>query len=101
MPKVVVSKVSALSPDEAFKKVQSLLEKDTDLKKLDPKISYTFDAAKRSGSAKGSLFTAEMSVAEKNGSSHVEIAVDLPFALIMIKGVVAKTLEKKLNEHLA
>jgi hypothetical protein len=101
MPKVVVSKTTSLPPDEAFKKVQDFLERDPELKRLDPKISYSFDPKGRQGSAKGSLFSAQMKVQDQGNGCHVEIAVDLPLALMMVKGLVTKTLEKKLQEHLA
>ena len=100
MPKFSIDHSSQLPAAEAFQKVKSFLETDGDLKKLDPKINFVFDPGKRQGTAKGSMFSAELKVESHEKNTHVEISVDLPFALMMIKGMVTKTLSQKLDENL-
>jgi hypothetical protein len=68
---------------------------------LDPSYKAEFDAQTLSGSAKGSMFKANMNVKEAADGSKVELVVDLPFHLALVKGMVEKTLSKKLEEVLA
>lgn len=100
MPKLTIQKKSALTPADAFKKVKAVLNDDKDLRKLDPSYKCDFDEAKMSGSANGKMFKAEMKVSNQSAGSQVEIVVDLPLALTLVKGMVAKTLQKKLDETL-
>lgn len=101
MPSVKIEKQCNLSPDDSFKRISDLLSNDKDLKKLDPKYKADFDKAKRSGTADGSMFKAKMNVKEASGGSKVEIIVDLPMTMFAFKGMVEKTLSKKLEEALA
>jgi len=101
MPKLTIQKNSALKPADAFNKVKAVLNEDKDLRKLDPAYKCDFDEGKLSGSANGKMFKAEMKVSGQNSGSQVEITVDLPFALALVKGVVEKTLSRKLDETLA
>lgn len=101
MPKLEVTKESPLSPQASFEKVTKLLENDRDLKKLDASYTCQFDAATLSGSAKGKLFNAKLEIKPNGGGSSVAIHVELPFALSLAKGLVQKTLQKKLDESLA
>jgi hypothetical protein len=68
---------------------------------LDPKYTCEFNPEKHSGSAKGSQFKANMLIQDEAGGSKVEITVELPFHLGLIKGLVSKTLEKKLDQALS
>jgi len=101
MPSVKIEKQCKLSPDDSFKRISELLTNDKDLRKLDAKYKADFNPATRSGSADGSMFKAKMNVKEADGGSKVEIIVDLPFHLALAKGMVEKTLSKKLEEVLA
>jgi hypothetical protein len=101
MPSVKVQVQTTLNTKESFKKVSDLLANDSDLRKLDPKYEAKFDAGSLSGTATGSMFKAKMNVAENGGGSKVEIVVDLPLYLAMAKGMVEKTLQKKLTEAFA
>jgi hypothetical protein len=101
MPSVKVSKDTNLSAQESFKRVSSLLENDSELKKLDPKYVCDFNPDSLSGSAKGSQFKANMNIAADGSGSKIEIVVDLPFHLALVKGLVQKTLEKKLEQALS
>lgn len=101
MPSVKVELNSKLSPADSFKRISDVLSNDKDLRKLDPSYKASFDAQSMSGTADGSMFKAKMNVKEAGGGSKVEVVVDLPFHLALVKGMVQKTLEKKLGEALA
>lgn len=78
-----------------------MFENDRDLKKLDPGFQCSFDRAKLNGTAEGQQFKAKMSVSGSGQQSSVHIEVELPFHLALVKGMVQKTLEKKLAAALA
>lgn len=101
MPKVTISKQSKSSAQMAFSKVKSVLENDQELKKLDPSFACTFNDSAMTGVANGKLFKANMSVKSQKEGSQVEIIVDLPLALALAKGLVEKTLRRKLDESLS
>lgn len=101
MPKVTVSKQSSKDAQSAFLEVKNLLQDDQELKKLDPSYACTFNDAALSGTANGKLFKANMTVKSQGTGCHVEIVVDLPLALALAKGLVEKTLQRKLNESLS
>lgn len=100
MPKIKVEQNTKLPPEEAFERVQNLLENDSELKKLDPAMLFEFNKSKLQGSAKGKQFSALMSVDENQGISNIIINIELPFHLGLIKGVVEKTLNDKLKDAL-
>ena len=101
MPTVKVEKSCGLSREEAYKRVKQLLETDKDLKKMDPSCQFNFNDTAATGSAKGSMFSADMKVGTSGGSSLVTIEVQLPIMLSMAKGMVQSTLEKKLQAALS
>ena len=101
MPKVKVKKETSMNAQDSFIKVSKMLSEDKELHKLDPKYSCDFNEATLSGKATGSQFKADMSVKSVGEGSEVEIIVDLPFHLALIKGVVEKTLKKKMDEALS
>jgi hypothetical protein len=101
MPKLQVEKQSSLQPQEAFEKVTKLLQDDKELKKLDPSYACQFDPGSLKGEAKGKMFKAQMTVSGKGAGSLVLIEVDLPLALSLAKGLVQKTLQRKLDDFLA
>lgn len=101
MPSVKIEKQCNLSPADSFKRISELLSNDKDLRKLDPKYKAEFNESSLSGTADGSMFKAKMNVKDAGGGSKVEIVVDLPFHLALVKGMVEKTLAKKLDEVLA
>jgi hypothetical protein len=90
MPKVTVSCQSNCSTEEAFSRVRKVLENDQDLRKLDAQYKCQFDETKLTGQANGKHFKAQMSIAGK----------DLPLALSLAKGLVQKTLQRKLDQAL-
>lgn len=102
MPKFTVEKNSSLSTKETYDKVTALLTNDKELKKLDSAYKCDFDEASLSGTASGKFFKADMSIAPSDGEgSLVKITVDLPFTLALAKGLIEKTLKKKLDESLS
>lgn len=92
---------SSKSPNDSFKLVSDLLSNDRDLRKLDSKYKCEFNPNDLTGTADGSMFKAKMNVQPAGEGSKVEIVVDLPFHLMMVKGMVEKTLQKKLEEALS
>ena len=101
MPSVKIEKQSSLSSADTFKRISELLSNDKDLRKLDPNIKADFNNSTMSGTATGSMFKAKLNVKDSSGGSKVEITVDLPFHLALMKGMVEKTLSKKIEEALA
>lgn len=84
-----------------FKRISDLLSNDGDLRKLDPKFKCEFDESALSGQATGSMFKARMNVAADGPGSKVELVVDLPMTMMLMKGMVEKTLRRKMDEVLA
>lgn len=100
MPSVKIEKQTKLTPDDSFKRISDLLSNDKDLRKLDASYKADFNTQTRSGTAEGSMFKAKLNVNESAGGSTIQIVVDLPFHLALAKGMVEKTLQKKLEEVL-
>lgn len=101
MPSIKIQRESALKGPEVFQRLTKLLNEDKELRKLDPDYVCHFESDKMSGNAKSKLFSASLSVQESGGKSQMELVVDLPFHLALVKGVVQRTLEKKLDDILA
>jgi hypothetical protein len=100
MPSIKVELDSKLKPNDSFKRISDVLSNDKDLKKLDAKYKCEFDPATLTGSANGSMFKAKMNVKEAAGGSKVQVTVELPLTLALMKGMIEKTLQKKLGEAL-
>lgn len=101
MPTIKLEKTSNKTPQEAFSSLKNFLESDKELLKLDPKLQYNFDMAGLKGNAKGSYFEAKVNVTEKAGGSNISFIVELPFHLALMKGMVEKTLNGKIDQALA
>ena len=78
-----------------------MLSGDKDLRKLDSGYKFEADPTALTGQATGSMFKAKMIVKEEGDGSKVEITVELPFTLSLMKGMVEKQLSKKLEDVLA
>jgi hypothetical protein len=61
MAKVSIKKDSPLNQTETFSRLKTVLDKDSDLRKLDPDYQCQFDEQAKTGSAKGSKFDASLS----------------------------------------
>ena len=96
MPKVKVQSQTSLSPKDAFDKISNLLNNDQELRKLDPSYKCQFDSGALSGTATGTHFKADMLIIPIASGSDVSITIELPFHLALVKGLVEKTLQKKL-----
>lgn len=101
MPKVTVKGDSPHNASETFEKITRWLDHDKDLRKLDADYQCRFDAASMTGTATGSQFKADLAVKAQGPGAVVEIVVDLPFHLTLVKGMVEKTLKRKLEESLS
>lgn len=101
MPSIKIEKQVNKPASETFKRISDLLSNDKDLRKLDAKYKADFNPATMSGTAEGSMFKANLNVKESSGGSTVAVTVDLPMTLMLMKGMVEKTLQKKLDEALA
>jgi hypothetical protein len=101
MPKVSIKKQTSTPAADAYNKVKGMLSDDKDLKKLDPSYKCTFNDSGLTGSASGKMFKADMTIKNQGAGCEVEIIVDLPLALSLVKGMVQKTLQKKLDDSLA
>lgn len=101
MPSIKVEVQTKLKAAESFKRISDVLTNDKDLRKLDAKYKADFNPTTMSGQAEGSMFKAKLNVTEEGPGSKVLVTVDLPFHLSLAKGMVEKTLQKKLTEALA
>lgn len=100
MPTIDIKYPSNKSPKQSFDIFTEVLKNDKDLKKLDPQYQCEFNDESLSGTAKGSQFKASMKIVEQASGSEVQLTVELPFHLGLVKGMVKKTLEKKLADSL-
>lgn len=101
MPSLTIQKDSSRDPNDTFQRISQLLETDKDLRKLDAKYQCQFDPTSLSGKAEGQHFKAKMQISKAGEGSRIEVTVDLPFHLALVKGMVEKTLSKKLDDVLA
>ncbi len=101
MPSLKIQKETSLAAKDSFQRITNLLENDKDLRKLDSKYQCQFDANSLTGTANGTHFKAHMKITSAGSGSHVEVSVDLPFHLALAKGMVERTLSKKLDDVLS
>jgi hypothetical protein len=101
MPKFTVEANSNHDTQATFQKIKTFLESDQDLRKLDSKLSCSFNDSDLSCNATGSQFKAQMKVLPAGSNSKVEVLVDLPLMLTPFKGKVQEILSKKLSKVLA
>lgn len=102
MPSIQLKVPTNLSAQESFKRIQKVLENDSDLKKLDSSYVCQFDEKNCSGSAKGSKFTATLNVSEKDANaSEVQLKVEFGLLLSPFKSMIENTLSQKIAKALA
>lgn len=100
MPKINFEMAAPLSSDQAFTKIQTFLNADNHFKRLDPKVSATFDQSNKSCQINGSQFKANLKVKPNNDKCLVSIEVEIPFALALFKGKIKDELEKAFKKVL-
>lgn len=96
MPKVNVDVNSKHNAQETFTKLKSMFGENSELKKLDPAMNFSFNDSAMSGTAKGDKFSADVKVSPQGNASVVNITVELPMLMGMFKGQVKSTIENKL-----
>jgi hypothetical protein len=101
MPKINIQSTSNEDAEAIYAKVKDFLENLDDIKSLDPSMKLSFDDAQKKGSAKGQAFSAELSVKEKSPGCLVDLEVDLPGKFALMKGMIKKQLQSKLDKALA
>lgn len=86
--------------DKTFASVQKILSQGDELKKYDPKIECTFDAATKTCKIKGAQFKADLMVAPQDAGSQIVVTVDLPLLLMPFKGKITESLVRLFEKHL-
>lgn len=86
--------------DQTFETVQKILSKGDELKKYDPKMQCTFDAASKTCKIKGSQFNADLKIDSSGEGSKIAVTVDLPLLLMPFKGKISESLVKLFKKHL-
>jgi hypothetical protein len=100
MPKFTVESPSKHSAEETYQRIKKLLDGDTDLKKMDGKLTCTFDDMSLTGRASGSQFKADIKIIS-SASVKVQVDVEIPLLLSPFKGKIHDVLTKKLSKTLA
>ena len=100
MPKFTINHDVKQPVDQTFEKVQKVLSKGDELKKYDPKIQCSFDAASKTCKIKGSQFNADLKVSAQGQGSQIVVTVDLPLLLTPFKGKISESLVKLFDKHL-
>jgi hypothetical protein len=102
MPSIQLKVPTNLSAKESFERIKKVLENDSDLKKLDSSYVCQFDEKNCSGSAKGSKFSANLTVADKgSNASEVNLKVEFGLLLTPFKSMIENTLNQKIAKALA
>ncbi len=101
MPKLNIDHKSNLPADEAFVKIKTFFETDTDIRRLDPNLKCEFSESSKSGKATGSQFKADIAVQSQGPGSVISVVVDLPLLLSPFKGKVQEMIQSKLSKYLA
>lgn len=82
-----------------------MLDQDPQLRKLDPSYKCEFNEKDLTGQAQGKQFKALLKISplknDPQSGSLIELTVELPFHLALVRGLVQKTLEEKLSHSLS
>ena len=101
MPSVNIVRKTSYNAEDSFQIVAEVLSTDPDLKKLDPKFKFELDPETRTGEAEGTLFKAKVRVADHgNDGSTIELSVEFPITMMAFKGMIERSLQKKIDEAL-
>ena len=101
MAKINVDIDSPKDADQTYQLVKNYLENEFEWDDIDSSINLDFDDSSKSGKAKGSRFSAEVSVEEQGSASKVGFEIEVPFVLLALKGKITSTLQSKLDELLS
>lgn len=101
MPKINIQSNSNDSADSTYSKVKDFLENLDDIKSYDPSLTLSFDDSNKTGKAQGKLFSAELQVKEQAPGCVVDLQVELPMKMGLMKGMIQKQLQSKLDKALA
>lgn len=99
MPKFSIDHSSQHPAPETFEKLKGFFDKAEDIRRIDPKVQYTFDDAKLTGKANGSQFKADIQVVPAGPGCKVTVTVDLPFLLSPFKGKIQEMISHKLAKY--
>lgn len=100
MPKLNFELPAPITTDEAYSKIKNFLNSDNAFKKMDSKLSTTFDESSKKCSLKGAQFSASLQVKPKDDQCLVAIEVEIPFALTLFKGKIKEEVEKAFKKVL-
>ncbi len=98
MPQVKFEKQISLSPAEAFKKLVGLMDKASELKRLDPDIVLTVLEDKMCVLAKGSKINGDITITANGSESIVKVDLNIPWAYAPFKSIIKTKLEEKIDE---
>lgn len=102
MATLKIEKDASLDPAAAFQKVKEFIQNDPTLRGLDSHYTCQFDEALKTCVAKGGQFEARLSVSPLPGpGSRVTVEVQIPFALMLMKGKITEMVSRKLEKTLA
>jgi hypothetical protein len=88
------------SAEQTFQRVQEILTKGDELKKIDPKIQCHFDAQTKTCQILGSQFKADLQVASQPSGAQILVTVDLPLLLMPFKSQISQSLLRLFEKHL-
>lgn len=101
MPKVKVQSTSQLSAQESYDRLKGILDNNTDITTHDPSFTCDFDDSKLAGTATGNMFKATFDVVHSGAFSTVNINLDLPMKLALVKPIIQKKLQAALDKALS
>ncbi|MCB0369580.1 MAG: polyhydroxyalkanoic acid system family protein [Bdellovibrionales bacterium] len=100
MPKFTVEHQTSSDTKDTYNKLKDFFTNSDEIKKIDPKVSCSFNDDNLTCKLNGSQFKADVQVSSNSSGSLVNVNVDLPLLLSPFKGKVQEGLQKMLKKHL-
>ncbi len=100
MPSIDFNFLTPTPLDPAVTKVTDYLKADNSFKKLDSKLTWTYDESKKNVSLKGSQFSAQIQLKAENEGSRVHIKIEIPFLMMAFKSKIQDEVEKAIKKVL-
>ena len=100
MPKFNFELPTPIESQTAFDKLKSFLSSENNFKKIDSKLTCTFDETAKKCLLNGSQFKASVLVKPVADKSNIQIEVEVPFALALFKGKIQEEIEKAFKKVL-